>query len=822
MNANQDNQQMNIDHENPRIGVFICDCGSNIAGVIDTDAVIEHTKTLKNVVYVEGNKYTCATPGQAGIEQAIPEYKLNRVVVASCSPRLHEVTFRKTCERAGLNPFLFQMANIREHSSWIHGSEPENATEKAKEIVRMAVAKASFLQPLPKTTVPVTQECLIIGGGVTGISSALALADQGYNVTMVEKKPSIGGWMAALDKTFPTLDCSICIEGPLLNEVGGHPNITLYTYSEVKEVKGYIGNFECEIIRPPRYVSEEGENACTGCGDCATVCPVEVPSEFDQGIGPRKAIYLPFPQAVPMKYTLDMDYCIKCQKCVSACEKKSIDFEMQPEIIKKKFGAIIVATGYNLYDARSIPQYGYGRYNNVITAIDFERLINASGPTMGKVVKRDGTKPKSITFITCVGSRDKNHNIHCSGFCCMYTVKNASLLKEKYKDDIDVTICFMDMRTPGKSYEEFYNKARMQGIKFVHSRVSQVEQDPSTGNLLMYIEAGGQFQVLESEMVILSQAAIAEETMKVGEVLNVSRETSGFLMEAHPKLRPVDTTTAGIFIGGSAQGPKDIPYSVSQGLACATQAARILCRDEWEIEPIVAVVDPGQCTICGRCAKICPFGAITVDRENKIPAEVNAAVCQGCGNCVAECPANAIDQNHFTNRQIISEIRAALDEESGISPEEKVLTFACNFCSYGGSDTAGVMRLPQKTNARVIRTMCSGRVSPKFVQEAFLNGAGAVAVTGCHINDCHYITANHQTEKRFTEYGKKLEKMGISPERFKLEWISASEGEKWQHTINEMCSVIERFGVEKLREENAKARPALEKQLKKLHDRIGT
>ncbi|MHA1168394.1 MAG: hydrogenase iron-sulfur subunit, partial [Candidatus Hodarchaeales archaeon] len=561
-------------------------------------------------------------------------------------------------------------------------------------------------------------------------------------------------------------------------------------------------------------------NACTGCGDCAKVCPVDVPSEFDEGLSARKAIYLPFPQAVPMKYIIDMEYCVKCEKCITACEKKSIDLNMQPEIINKKFGTIIVATGYNLYDPRKIPAYGYGHYDNVITAIEFERLINASGPTMGKVLKRDGTKPKSITFITCVGSRDKNHNVYCSGFCCMYSVKNASLLKEKYKDAVDVTICYMDMRTPGKSYEEFYNRARDQGVHFIHSRVSQVEEDPLTGKLLLYIEAGGKLKTLETEMVVLSTAAIAENTSKVGEVLNISREASGFLMEAHPKLKPVDTTTAGIFIGGSAQGPKDIPSSVSQGLACASRASRIMSHDDWEIEPIVAFVDKDLCTMCGRCAKVCPFGAITVDKSNNQPAEVNPAICQGCGNCVAECPVNAIDQNHFTNKQIVNQIRAAMTDSSGIPPEKKVLVFACNFCSYGGSDTAGVMRLEQKTNTRVIRTMCSGRISQKLVQEAFACGAGAVAVTGCHINDCHYITANHQTEKRFTKFRKRLEKMGISPERFILEWISASEGEKWQQTMNNISEVVDRLGVDKIREENKTAIPKLEKQLAKFHKRI--
>jgi len=379
----------------------------------------------------------------------------------------------------------------------------------------------------------------------------------------------------------------------------------------------------------------------------------------------------------------------------------------------------------------------------------------------------------------------------------------------------------MDMRTPGKHYEEFYSKAREMGVHFINARPSEILEDPDTKELLISVEAGNQAMLVRSDLVILSNASIpSREANRLGQVLGVSRESGGFFMEAHPKLKPVDTTSGGIFIAGSAQGPKDIPYSVSQGLAAASRASRILCREEWAIEPIVAVVTPELCNSCGRCAKVCPYGAITVE-ENQ-PAVPNPALCQGCGNCAAECPQFAIDQHHFTNQQILGQIRAALKEDASIPPEKKVLTFACNFCSYGGSDTAGVARLLQKTNARVIRTMCSGRVNPRFVFEGFAQGAGAVLVTGCHIGDCHYVSANHQTEKRFSNLGGQIEKMGISPKRFRLEWISASEGEKWQRTINEMCTIVEELGVEKIASENEVARPQLLQKLRKFYEKVIT
>ncbi|RLI21189.1 disulfide reductase, partial [Candidatus Bathyarchaeota archaeon] len=579
--------------EEPRIGVFVCHCGLNIAGVIDVKAVTEYAKTLPNVVYAEHNPYTCADPGQESIRKAIKEYKLNRVVVAACSPRLHEPTFRRCVAEAGLNPYLLEMANIREHASWAHPSEPEKATEKAKEIVKMAVAKARLLRPLEPFKVPVTKKAMVIGGGIAGINAALDLAEMGFKVYLVEKKESIGGHMAQLDKTFPTLDCSICIEGPKMVEVARHPNIEIISFADILKVEGFVGNFKVKVRKNPRYVIEE---KCTGCGECRNVCPIEYPNEWDEYMGVRKAISVPFDQAVPLVYTINRDYCIECYKCVEACgPREAINFDQQPEEIELEVGAIIVATGYDIYKPFDDPVYGYGKYDNVITSLEFERLILAAGPTGGKVVRAsDGKRPRSVVIIQCVGSRDLKKHEWCSGFCCMYSLKHAIMLKEHYGEDIDVYVLYMDMRTPFKGYEQFYRRAREMGVSFIRGKASEIVEDPETKNLYVRAEdvALGEPIEIEAELVILATAAVpAEGTEDLARILNLSRGSDGFFLESHPKLKPIDTPVDGIFLAGACQGPKDIPYSVSQGSGAAARAATILSKDEWLIEPIVAVVD---------------------------------------------------------------------------------------------------------------------------------------------------------------------------------------------------------------------------------------
>jgi heterodisulfide reductase subunit A len=806
--------------EELRIGVFICHCGLNIAGVIDIKELVEFAKTLPDVVYVKDNRYTCADPGQEEIRKGIKEHRLNRVVVAACSPRMHEPTFRRTVSEAGLNPFLFEMANIREFSSWCHPSTPKEATEKAKELIKMAVAKARLLMPLQTIEVPVTNKALVIGGGIAGMNAALDLAEMGFKVYLLEKGESIGGHMAQLDKTFPTLDCSICIEGPKMVDVGRHPNIEIISYADLLSVSGFIGNFKVRIRKNPRYVIAEN---CTGCGECKDVCPIEYPNEWDMGLGVRKAISVPFDQAVPLVYTINRDYCIECYKCVDACgARQAINFDQKPEEIELEVGAIIVATGYDIYLPYDNQLFGYGKYTNVITSLEFERLILAAGPTGGKVVRAsDGQKPHSVAFVQCVGSRDANKYPYCSNFCCMYTLKHVVQLKEKYKEDVEVYVFYMDMRTNFKGFEEFYQRARELGVNFIRGRVSRIFEVPETKNLIIHAEDAnlGMPIEIEADMVVLASAAIPKKgTEEVARILNLTRGADGFFMESHPKLKPLDAPTDGIFLAGACQGPKDIPYSVSQGCGAASRAATVLSKPKWKIEPIIAVVDPSKCrnvtTKCGICAERCPYGAIKA--EEKQPAQVITAMCHGCGTCVAECPADAIQQMHFTDAQILAQLRVALEK----NPEDKILAFLCNWCSYAGADLAGTSRFEYPPTIRPIRVMCSGRVDRDFVLEAFRLGAGMVLVAACHLPyDCHYISGNWKMKARMDALAPMLHKLGLSPERFRVEYVSAAEGVKFAELIREMTEQMYALGKERIKAENEKLRPILENMLKRKEKR---
>ncbi|MDI9614707.1 H(2):CoB-CoM heterodisulfide ferredoxin reductase subunit HdrA [Methanothermobacter sp.] len=646
--------------EEPKIGVYVCHCGVNIGGVVDIEAVRDYAAKLPNVVVAKDYKYYCSDPGQLEIQKDIKELGINRVVVAACSPRLHEPTFRRCVEEAGLNQFLFEFANIREHDSWVHMDNPEGATEKAKDLVRMAVAKARLLEPLEASKVSVDDKALVIGGGVAGIQAALDLADMGFKTYMVEKRPSISGRMGQLDKTFPTLDCSMCILAPKMVDVGKHDNIELITYAEVKEVDGYIGNFKVKIEKKPRYIDED---LCTGCGSCVEVCPIEMPNYFDEGIGMTKAVYIPFPQAVPLCATIDKDYCIECMLCDEVCERGAVKHDQEPEEIEIEVGTIIVATGYDAYDPTEKLEYGYGRHTNVITGLELERMINASGPTDGKVLKpSDGEKPKRVAFIHCVGSRDEQvGKPYCSRVCCMYIMKNAQLIKDKMPDT-EVTLYYMDIRAFGKGFEEFYKRSQEKyGIKFIRGRPAEVIENP---DLTLTVRSEdtllGKVTEYDYDMVVLGVGLVPPEGAEtLRQTIGLSKSADGFLMEAHPKLRPVDTLTDGVYLAGVAQGPKDIPDAVAQASGAAARAAIPMVKGEVEIEPIIAVTDSDVCGACEVCIELCPFGAISIEEGH---ANVNVALCKGCGTCVAACPSGAMDQQHFKTEQIMAQIEAALNE----------------------------------------------------------------------------------------------------------------------------------------------------------------
>ncbi|MEM2105951.1 MAG: CoB--CoM heterodisulfide reductase iron-sulfur subunit A family protein, partial [Candidatus Bathyarchaeia archaeon] len=564
--------------EEPRIGVFICHCGLNIAGVIDIKELVEYAKTLPNVVYVKDNRYTCADPGQEEIRKAIKEHRLNRVVVAACSPRMHEPTFRRTVSDVNLNPFLFEMANIREFSSWCHPSTPKEATEKAKDLIKMAVAKVRLLQPLQTIEVPVTNKALVIGGGIAGMNAALDLAEMGFKVYLLEKSESIGGHMAQLDKTFPTNDCSMCILSPKLVATGRHPNITILTNTEILGLDGEAGNFEVKLRKRSRYIIED---KCNGCGLCAQKCPIEAVDMYNEGLSERSAIYVDYPQAVPLKYKIDREKCIGCGTCYEVCKAKAVAYDQQDSESTLKVGSIILAPGFEPFDARLKTEYGYGRYPNVVTSIEFERILSASGPYGGLVVRpSDGEIPKKIAFIQCVGSRDYQlGNTYCSAACCMYGIKEAVIAKEHTPTKLEPTIFYMDLRAYGKEFDAYYNRAKEEwGIRFVRSRVAGVTEDPLTGNLLVHYVEDETPKTEEFDMVVLSIGMQPPKNVeKLAKALGIKLNKYKYCETGH--FTPLETSKPGIFVCGAFSAPKDIPESVAQASGAAAKAMSIIASE---------------------------------------------------------------------------------------------------------------------------------------------------------------------------------------------------------------------------------------------------
>jgi heterodisulfide reductase subunit A len=648
-----------------RVGVFICHCGNNIAGTVDVRRVAEEIGKLPDVAYATDYMYTCSEPGQKEIIEAIKKHGLDRVVVAACSPRMHEPTFRKTVERAGLNRYFFEMANIREHVSWISDDREAN-TEKAIDLIKMAIAKVIRNRPLFPSTFEVKRRVLVIGGGVAGMQAALDCADGGIEVVLVEKSPSIGGMMARLDKTFPTIDCSICILGPKMVDCAQHERIKLYAFSEVEEVKGYVGNFRVKIRKKATYVDWA---KCTGCGLCMEKCPSRNAYDyFNFGIAPTTAINVPFPQAIPKKARIDPTYCRqftrgRCGVCAKICPTGAIDYEMTDTFVEEEVGAIIVATGYDLLDIKMLPEYGGGRYPDVITGIQYERLLNASGPTQGHILRpSDKKEPKTIVFVACAGSRDRSVGIpYCSNFCCMYIAKQAILTRDHIPGS-EVYVFYMDIRAPSKGYDEFTRRAQEEyGVKYIRGRVSKIYHK---GEKLLVRGAdtliGSQIEI-EADLVVLATAAIAQkDAANLAEKLHISYDSFGFYMESHPKLRPVDTNTAGIFLAGACQGLKDIPASVAQGSAAASKVLSLFSRELLESDPVTASVNQSACVGCFKCVKTCPFSAIVEEqlRDGRKVARVIETVCAGCGVCTSTCPCGAIQLRHFTDTQILAEVNA--------------------------------------------------------------------------------------------------------------------------------------------------------------------
>ncbi len=658
-----------------RIGVFVCHCGTNIAGTVDVKTVAETLGREPSVVYSIDYTYMCSESGQNLIKDAIRDYQLTGVVVCSCSPRMHENTFRKAASAAGLNPYMVEIANIREQCSWIH-KDIQEGTEKAIVLGRAAIAKVQLNAPLIAGESPVIKRALVIGGGIAGIQTALDIADAGFEVDIVEKKPTIGGKMTQLDKTFPTLDCAACILTPKMVECAQNELINIYSYSEVDAVSGFVGNFSVKIRKKARYVDE---TKCTGCGLCTEKCPVKkVPNEFNLGMDNRRAVYIPFAQAVPKVATIDADYCNmlkngKCGVCAKVCTAGAINYKQTDEIVERQYGAIVVATGFEPIQVDRYDEYAYSQSKDVITSLEFERITNAAGPTAGKLLRpSDGKHPHTIVFIQCVGSRctPEKGKSYCSKICCMYTAKHAMLTREKYPDT-DVYVFYIDVRTPGKNFDEFYRRATEEyGVHYIKGAVGKVSPksdgtlEVQASDLIMNEQLH-----INADLVVLAAAIEPDKTARpLATMLTASMDTNDFFTEAHPKLRPVESPTAGIFLSGACQGPKDIPETVSQAGAAAAKVIGLLAKNKLTCNPCVAHSDELLCNGCSSCANVCPYGAITYsEKEFRMPdrttkmrrvASVNPAVCQGCGACTVTCPSGAMDLHGFSNRQIMAEVDA--------------------------------------------------------------------------------------------------------------------------------------------------------------------
>ncbi|RLI20777.1 hypothetical protein DRO45_03280, partial [Candidatus Bathyarchaeota archaeon] len=706
-----------------RIGVYICHCGGNISDTVDVEKVKEAVSKLDNVKIVETVDYLCSTQGQSLIKSGIKDYGINRVVVASCSLYLHLGTFRRAVSEAGLNPYLLEMVNIREHCSWVHDNI-EQATKKAIDIVRGAVNRVRHLEVLHPIKTKVKKEVLVIGGGISGIQAALEMADKGYQVYLVERNPCIGGHMAQLSETFPTLDCSYCILAPRMVSVSQHPRIKIITMAEPVALEGMPGDYTVTIRVKPRYVDIE---KCTGCDECTKVCPVEVPDEFNLGLTWRKAIYIPYPQGTPRAYVIDTDNClglapIACGKCIEVCDPGAINYDMQPEEIKLNVGAIILATGYEQISPNDFGEYSYGTHPDIVTNLQFERIMH-----LGFKKPSDGRLPKKVAFVLCVGSRalQERAKEYCCKIGCMVAIKQAIMLK-KAIPNVEPWIFYQDIRADGKGYEEFYARAREQGVKFVRGLAARVL--PTNDGLIVKAEdtIAGMPVEEKFDMVVLSMGITPRpDTEELAKIFGLHTGPDGFFMERHYKLNPVDSAKEGIFVSGCALGPKDIRESVEEGMAAASRAATFIGQGELEVSPEVPVIDRGKCDLCGKCVEICPTKAITI-KDSSI--SVTPIACINCGACVPACPKDAIDQNNFREKQLIAQVQGV---SMGELKEPKIIAFIERKTAYSSLDLAGTRRLSYIANIRPITVPSCMRIGIKHLLNAFAYGAdGVVFVEG--------------------------------------------------------------------------------------------
>ncbi len=765
------------------IGVWVCECGGNIGDVVDADGVIDALKG--GVAYTKKERYLCSSPSLTNIKDAVESNNLDRVVLACCTPKMHRETFKENLEEVGLNPALLEIVNIREQSSWVHKDDHEGATKKALDLIRGAVERTKVSTPLVSKKMEVNPDVLVIGAGVAGITSSLRLSEYGMKVHLVEKRPSIGGHMIQFPKVFPTLDCSQCILTPKMASVNQSRNIDLISYAEVSEVSGVPGDFDVKIKLKPRGVDIE---KCIGCGACSSVCPTEVPSEYDMGLGNRKAAYIPFPQSVPSVYTIDFEHCIRCGQCVSACPAEAIDLNDQGKEMELNVGAIIMATGYELFDIGSLAQYGYGKYPNVVTSLEMERILDVNGPTGSQlIVPETGREVKSISYVLCAGSRDTEvGKPYCSRVCCLYALKQAQLLRDR---GVDVWVHYIDIRSPGRRYEEFYRTTQDKGVMFVKGKVTEIV--PKGEQILVRGEDMLINRMVENavDLVVLCPPIVTtEDTLKLAEMLKVPVDEDQFVLERHPKLDPMATKRDGIFAAGAVVGPKDIQSTTAEAEGAAMKVVNFLSSDR-VIEPNKAfLAHPYLCDGCGDCVDVCPESAITL--ENDKP-RINEIVCTGCGACIPACPTNALDQQGLTEEQLKAQIRGILKSSEA---EIKILAFVEQEVAYTAVDLAGLARLSYPSSIRIVPLPSMSRLKLDHLLHAFAYGADGVMLLEAPEHEGPYGKAHVISEERADDYKWELEDYDVDSVRLWFSRVYVPDWRKLERVFNTFHNMIDDEG----------------------------
>ncbi len=773
-----------------KIGVYLCQCGGNISKVVDLQRVAESVQNQDNVTVLKEHSNMCSGAGQKLIIEDIQEQQLDRIVIASCSPQFHEKTFKTTLEKAGLNPYVLEMTNFREHCSWTHRNDPEIATEKAIDLIRSSIERVRENYPLEKKKIAMGNRVLVIGGGVAGIQASLDLAAAGKAVTLIEQEPTIGGNMARLSKTFPTEDCAACIISPKMAEVQDNPNIHLLTHTTVENTSGHRLHFEIQAKRKPRYIKDSIDmDQCLGCEKCVEACPVSVPNQWEQGITNRKAIYIPAALAIPYKYLIDEKACLylqggNCQKCVDVCPQNAIDFTQEPELIHLITDTVVVATGFDIIDPREKPVFGYKKYKNVVTGLEMERIVDhiTEKPPPREVGNRVG-------FIQCVGSRDEQTGReYCSRVCCMYAIKLASLLKQA-RPKTDIYIFYTDIRAFGKGYEEYYKKAQSMGIKFIRGKVAELEENPENKKILIRAEDTLSRKIIESEfdLIVLSTGLqLSKSSDKIADSLKLAKSSDGFLQEAHPKFRPVDTLVEGVFLAGTAQGPKDIPDTVAQASAAASRVIGALAQKEFEVDPILAFVHEDRCDGCGACLALCPKNAIVMNDDNK--AQVVEALCVGCGACISSCPQEALDLHGYTNAQLYAAVRGVLHRKT--RDQHRIIVFADDSCTYRLADAVGIRKMSYSGDVRIIRVPSVARISPNLIIYTFQQGADGILIGDCPEKSSRFPWSKERTLSNIQSISSQLQSLGIEENRVMFSEFASGMLASFVEKVNQLADIL--------------------------------